>query len=85
MLMFETERREFEPCLKQLRAMKDVTVEWVFFAKDPDSANHNCRNDPNRTDGKGRAALNNRWTSWYTIPDGHTPRPIFRIAEKKTK
>jgi hypothetical protein len=57
----------------------------VFFANDPESANHNCRNDPNRTDGEGRAALNDRWSRCYTIPVGHAPRSIVRIPEKKTK
>jgi hypothetical protein len=85
MLMFEKERQDFEPCLKELQVMKNVTVEWVFFANDPDSANHNCRNDPNRTDGEGRAALNDSWSRFYTIPAGHTPPPIVRIPEKKTK
>jgi hypothetical protein len=27
MLMFEKERQKFEPCVKELQAMKDVTVE----------------------------------------------------------
>lgn len=85
MLMFEQRRQEFEPCLKTLQAMKGVTVEWVFFAKDPDSANHNCRNDPNRTDGKGRADKNDIWSHCYTIPAGHTPRPIVRIPERKSE
>ena len=53
MLMFEKERQEFEPCLKQLQAMKVVTAEWVFFANGPEAANHNCRNDPNRKDTTG--------------------------------
>jgi hypothetical protein len=80
MLMFEQGRQEFEPCLKRLQATRGVTVQWVFFANDPDSANHNCRKDPNRTDGEGRAALNDRWSHCYTIPAGHTPRPIVRIS-----
>jgi len=84
MLMFEQGRKEFEPCLMRLQGMKGVTVEWVFFAKDPDSANHNCRNDPNRTDGEGRAELNDRWSRCYTIPAGHTPWPIVRIPESNT-
>jgi hypothetical protein len=85
MLMFENERLEFDPCLKELQAMNGVTVEWVFFANDPISANYNCRNDPNRTDGEGGVANNNRWSPWYTIPVGHTPRPIVRIPETKAK
>jgi hypothetical protein len=84
MLMFENERQEFEPFLKELHTMKDVTVEWVFFANDLDSANHNCRNDPNRTDSENSAALNNRWSPYYTIPTGHTPHGIVRIPGKKT-
>jgi hypothetical protein len=85
MLMFENERQEFEPCLKQLQAMKGVTVEWVFFANDPEAANHNCRNDSNRKDPEGAVRNNERWTHCYEIPPGHTPRPIFRIPEKNTK
>jgi hypothetical protein len=85
MLMSAVNRAEFEPCLKQLEAMPEVSVEWVFFANDPDSANHNCRNDPNRTDGEKWVPLNDQWSRYYTIPVGHTPRPITRIPEKKTK
>jgi hypothetical protein len=84
MLMFEQGRQEFEPCLKRLRAMKDTTIEWVYFANDPDSANHNCRNDPNRSDGEGRVALNVKWCRSYRIPHGHTPRAIVKIPTKKT-
>jgi hypothetical protein len=84
MLMFEHERENFTPCLKELQAMEGVKVEWVFFANDPDSANHNCRNDRSRMDGEGRAALNERWSRCYSIPDGHTPRPIVRIPERRT-
>lgn len=83
--MFEKERQEFEPCVKQLQAMKGVSVEWVFFANDPDAANHNCRNDPNRKAPDGAVRNNARWTRLYTIPAGHTPRPIFRIPSKQTK
>jgi hypothetical protein len=84
MLMFECGRKEFEPCLKRLEAMPRVTVEWVFFANDPDSANHNCRNDPNRTDGEGSVALNDNWTRSYIIPSDQVPRPIARIPIKRT-
>jgi hypothetical protein len=85
MLMSAATRTEFEPCLKQLEAMPGVTIEFVFFANDPDSANHNCLNDPNRTDGAGRVKLNNEWSRHYIIPAGHAPRPITRIPEKKIK
>lgn len=85
MLMSAATRTEFEPCLKQLEAMPGVTVEWVFFANDRESANHNCRNDPNREDPEGAVRNNDRWTACYEIPAGHTPRPICRIPEKKTK
>jgi hypothetical protein len=82
MLMSEANRKLFQPSLKKLEGMPGVVVEWVFFANDPDSANHNCLNDPNRTDGKGRAKLNDDWTRHYTIPPGHMPKPITRIAAK---
>ncbi len=85
MLMFERNPKLFEPSLKKLQAMPGVTVEWVFFTKDLDAANHNCLNDPNRTDGLGRAKLNNDWIHHYTIPAGHNSRPITRIPEKKEK
>lgn len=84
MLMFEPEQVQFEPCVKQLEAMPGVVVEWVFFENNPDAANHNCRNDPNRTDGEGRAQLNDRWSNDYKIPAGQKPRPITLIPVKKT-
>ena len=82
MLMDETNRRQFDPWLKELQALKGVTVEWVYFENDLAAANHNCLNDPKRTDGPGRAKLNEGWTRRYTIPPGHTPKPITRIAAK---
>jgi hypothetical protein len=83
MLMFKEGREEFDPCLKRLQGMKGVTVEWVFFANDLDSANHNCRNDPERPHPEGSVRNNESWSPRYTIPDGHTPWSIVRIPERK--
>lgn len=82
MLMDARNRQQFDPWLKELQARKDVTVEWVFFDNDLAAANHNCLNDPKRKDGPGAVANNNRWNPLYTIPPGHTPRPITRVAAK---
>ena len=68
--------------LVELLPFQGVTVEWVFFANDRASANHNCLNDPSRTDGQGRAKLKDQWTQGYTIPKGCTPQPIVRIPAK---
>src|SRR5438067_644722 len=51
MLMDPKNYQQFQPWLKELQAMPDVTVEWVWFANDLEAANYNCINDPNRTDG----------------------------------
>jgi hypothetical protein len=80
MLMDAWNRRQFDPWLKELRAMKGVTVEWVFFENDLATANHSCLNDHNRKDPPGSVANNNLWSPHYTIPVGHTLRPITRIT-----
>jgi hypothetical protein len=82
MLMDARNRQQFEPWLRELQSIEGVTVEWVFFENDLATANHNCLNDTNRKDGPGAVLNNNQWSPLYTVPHGHTSRPITRIAAK---
>ena len=63
----------------------ETVFNWIFFENNPEAANWNCFNDPNRTQEQAEGSVwnNKRWTKLYEIPNGAAVQKIRKIPALK--
>ena len=60
----------------------DVEIEWVFFANDPETCWHNVQH---RADDRAVSEMGVvRFSQAYSIPDGVTVLPVYKVGRKET-